>query len=512
MEKRMKAYFSRMLWALLIISLAGVAVLLYLQGRMESYTYEALEEGFAQIAVDGLRERVDNLVIRIDAKNTEIHNGLQQLSDQLAQALAKTTPEALPDKVEEYTGLVRQLPFGSCIQILLVNPDQQQLTLYAGGTPEELPYKAPAALEEKLSDAPVCQQISCGNMTVFLFAEKADLEQVLTDIFFEEFYSVQYDKGDYVWVDQVLNDDGGDDFARRLIYPEQPETEGSYLSTAVKDYRGNSFYQEELDGIREDGEAVFRFFSPDRSLGRNTERIAYAKLYEPLNWIIGSNVYVGGVRELAEQKQAEYQQLAGNMVRTIVIGFVANAAIVLLLVYWNGKRFGKAVDRYIQNETRLDALTGTLTRRNGEAVLNKQFDETGRERASTMILMVDVDNFKRINDTYGHDVGDVVLKRTAEAILTNIREGDCCVRWGGDEFVLLCRHVKSEYSDVIGKKLLASAQEMAFTYGADTFHISISVGGSFLRDTDRNFYDALKRADLGCYQSKQAGKNRWTQV
>lgn len=512
MEKRMKTYFSRMLRAVMIISLVGVAVLLFLQWQMKSYTREALEESFSQIAVDGIRERVDNLVIRIDAKNTEIHSGLQQLCDQLAQTLVGTSPEDLPDKAEEYAELVHQFPSGSCLQILLTNPDQRQLTLYAGGTSEQIPYEDPTELEEKLSGCPVCRQISCGNMTVFLFAEEADLEQILAEVFREELYSLQYDKGNYVWVHQVINYDGGDDFARCLIFPEQPEREGSYLSTGTKDFLGNRFYLEELNGIKENGEAVFRFFSTDRALARNTERIAYAKLCEPLNWIVGSNIYVGGLNNLVEQRQNDYLQLVGNIVHITFTVFVVSAGIILLFMWWNGRHFGKAVDQYIEDETRLDALTGTLTRRNGEGVLNKRFAETIRERATTMIIMVDVDNFKRINDTYGHDVGDVVLKRTAEAILTNIREGDCCVRWGGDEFVLLCRKVSSEHSDAIGKNLLNSAQEMVFTYGADTFHISISVGGSFLRDTDRNFYDALKRADLGCYQSKQAGKNRWTQV
>lgn len=512
MEKRMKTYFSRMLWAVLIISLVGVAVLLFLQWQMKSYTRQALEEGYSKIAADGVRERVDNLVIRIDAKNTEIHSELQQLCDQLAQTLVGTLPEALPDKVEEYAGLARLHPFGSCVQILLVDPDQRQLTLYAGEALEQLPYETPAALEEKLSNNPVFQKVSCGNLTAFLFAEKAGLEQVLTEIIHEEFYDIQYDVGDYVWVHQVVNYDGGDAFARRLIFPEQPEREGSYLSTEVKDFRGDGVYLEELNGIKENGEVTFHLFSPDRTLGRNTERIAYAKLYKPLDWIVGSNIYVGGLKNLVEQRQTEYQRLVRNVVCISIAFFAVSAGIALLLVRWNGKRFGKAVDQYIEDETRLDVLTGTLTRRNGEGVLKKRFEETIRERATTMILMLDVDNFKRINDTYGHDVGDVVLKRTAEAILTNIREGDCCVRWGGDEFVLLCRKVESEHSDEIGRNLLDSAQEMVFTYGADTFHISISVGGSFLRDTDRNFYDALKRADLGCYQSKQAGKNRWTQV
>ncbi|MEZ9367523.1 HD domain-containing phosphohydrolase [Shewanella sp. 10N.286.51.B2] len=106
----------------------------------------------------------------------------------------------------------------------------------------------------------------------------------------------------YVWVNEVINYAGGDDFAIRKVHPSQPETEGQLLSTLSQDIKGNYPFQMELDGINAQGEVYFEYYFKRNTNDEIVKKLAYAKLYKPFDWIIATGVYVDDLEFAVDQE------------------------------------------------------------------------------------------------------------------------------------------------------------------------------------------------------------------
>lgn len=153
-----------------------------------------------------------------------------------------------------------------------------------------------------------------------------------------------------------------------------------------------------------------------------------------------------------------------------------------------------------------DALTGVYNRRRFDEKLAENsllFQRTGRTFA---LLLIDADYFKRVNDTYGHAVGDEVLCQLAALIESNTRATDFVARYGGEEFAVLLPEVeKPDSPDVVAEKIRAAVAAAKFpTVG----HITVSIGVSIAAPSDRDSLGLLKRADMQLYEAKGAGRNR----
>ncbi|WP_269533499.1 EAL domain-containing protein [Chitinimonas sp. BJYL2] len=138
-----------------------------------------------------------------------------------------------------------------------------------------------------------------------------------------------------------------------------------------------------------------------------------------------------------------------------------------------------------------------------------QSDRNGQEGA---LLFVDLDNFKKLNDTRGHDVGDLLLQEVAKRLSAHLREGDTVARLGGDEFVILLEGISddaleaAERVEVVGKKILATLNEPYVLQGS-AHHSTPSVGVCLFRGQAITVEELLKQADLAMYQAKAAGRN-----
>ncbi|WLH87290.1 sensor domain-containing diguanylate cyclase [Pseudomonas sp. FP2338] len=153
-----------------------------------------------------------------------------------------------------------------------------------------------------------------------------------------------------------------------------------------------------------------------------------------------------------------------------------------------------------------DALTGVYNRRRFDEKLAENsllFQRTGRTFA---LLLIDADYFKRVNDTYGHAVGDEVLCQLAALIESNTRATDFVARYGGEEFAVLLPEVEEPDSpEVVAEKIRAAVAAATF---ATVGHVTVSIGVSIAESADRDSSALLKRADMQLYQAKDAGRNR----
>lgn len=154
-----------------------------------------------------------------------------------------------------------------------------------------------------------------------------------------------------------------------------------------------------------------------------------------------------------------------------------------------------------------DQLTGLLNRRAIWPLLNHEFQHAQRSGAPFSLILGDLDLFKKVNDTYGHDAGDLVLQETAKRLEGALRRQDALCRWGGEELLVLLPDTDSNGALEVAEKLRAAMAGSAITAGDDRIHQTISLGVASFQDGDA-IGSVVSRADEALYQAKHKGRNR----
>jgi diguanylate cyclase (GGDEF)-like protein len=153
-----------------------------------------------------------------------------------------------------------------------------------------------------------------------------------------------------------------------------------------------------------------------------------------------------------------------------------------------------------------DFLTGLYNRQKFFDILSTEVKRTRRYKNPLSLIMFDIDFFKKINDNYGHDIGDEVLKLISETVQRLVREQDSVVRWGGEEFIILLPETNINGSETVAKKLNKTIKKIK---EKDLPSITISLGVTTYRDTDDgNINKTLKRVDEALYIAKDTGRDK----
>lgn len=169
-----------------------------------------------------------------------------------------------------------------------------------------------------------------------------------------------------------------------------------------------------------------------------------------------------------------------------------------------------AVQQRLHDAIHMDVLTGVHNRRYLETRLFDEFAYATRHKRLLCLLMLDIDDFKQVNDTHGHLVGDTVLRALAAHLMNEVRAEDVVVRYGGEEFLIVARELAPEQGLEFGERLRSSvhAKPVVLPGGAQ-IPITISVGFANLRvGLDNDPAAIIARADAALYQAKQRGRNR----
>lgn len=156
-----------------------------------------------------------------------------------------------------------------------------------------------------------------------------------------------------------------------------------------------------------------------------------------------------------------------------------------------------------------DSLTGLYNRMAYEDRVEVELSRSRRTKSPLCLAMWDIDYFKKVNDNYGHDVGDRVLKAFSEVIMKRIRKTDMFARIGGEEFLLLMPDTSSDVALILNNELRETFLQCKFSYGDTTFSATSSVGIADFGENDTP-ESVLKKADLALYESKDTGRNRCT--
>ncbi len=166
----------------------------------------------------------------------------------------------------------------------------------------------------------------------------------------------------------------------------------------------------------------------------------------------------------------------------------------------------------INNLAFFDPLTGLPNRRLLMDRLNQALASSARNDRQGALLFIDLDNFKTLNDTLGHDIGDLLLQKAAHRLTACVREGDTVARLGGDEFVVMLEDMNAQtqntaaQTETVGEKILA-ALNLPYQLGTHEYRNSASIGATLFKGHQKSMDELMKQADIAMYQSKKAGRN-----
>ncbi len=177
--------------------------------------------------------------------------------------------------------------------------------------------------------------------------------------------------------------------------------------------------------------------------------------------------------------------------------------------------FNEMIDQLRDSRTkfielaRLDRLTQIPNRMAIETFMDQSFAKAKKEGKHLCVLLFDVDHFKKVNDTYGHDVGDIVLKEISNILSKQFRSTDIFGRYGGEEFIAGLMDTDINTAITIAERSLKIIRETTIKIDdTNTISVTVSIGISEMKVTDLSYHDVIKRSDEAMYESKKSGRNR----
>ncbi|MBN2299091.1 MAG: GGDEF domain-containing protein [Deltaproteobacteria bacterium] len=151
-----------------------------------------------------------------------------------------------------------------------------------------------------------------------------------------------------------------------------------------------------------------------------------------------------------------------------------------------------------------DGLTSLLNYRAFEEMLKAEQDRASRYDTTFSVMMIDIDHFKKVNDTFGHPIGDIVLKTLSDKLTDCVRKSDRVFRYGGEEFAVILPHTGLAKAKKLAERIRCTVEKMSFIAG---LHVTVSIGLSQYNDRLTSL-DLVKQADRGLYLAKNRGRNR----
>lgn len=235
-------------------------------------------------------------------------------------------------------------------------------------------------------------------------------------------------------------------------------------------------------------------------IGRRTRLMIMVAFGIP--WVCGMILYHAiGVPERSTPVEA-------IMFAVIIFG-ISGVAITSGYLQEEADAKRRAAERRLKTLAISDGLTGLLNRAGLTRRLGFQWDRFQRSGHATAVLILDVDHFKSVNDTHGHDVGDAVLSRLGAQVAPCLRRGDALGRWGGEEFLVLLADANPGHVAQVAERLRRAIMNMRVPLPeGEVLTITASFGVSRFCAGDRSYAAAIKRADENLYEAKESGRNR----
>ncbi|RUO30393.1 GGDEF domain-containing protein [Aliidiomarina soli] len=276
----------------------------------------------------------------------------------------------------------------------------------------------------------------------------------------------------------------------------------------------NSF-MENHSGIRVSkarGSNLFELFPelPERWLQRKIDFVFGLKSRAYSTWEQRPHLFdFSSVRPLTGNTTLMYQNLTINP----LLGPDGEVAQVCMLIYdvtdtAMSKLALRSANQALEHLSQTDKLTGLFNRGHWEECLIQEFQRLKRYSGDASLLLFDIDHFKAVNDNYGHDVGDEVLRQMANLIRANLRETDIAGRFGGEEFAILLPNTQAEAAMQLAERLRQKVREYPMQHTQGNFQVTVSLGVADFDSDQTSHQEWLKHADNALYEAKNAGRDQ----
>ena len=192
------------------------------------------------------------------------------------------------------------------------------------------------------------------------------------------------------------------------------------------------------------------------------------------------------------------------------IAFVVYDIQILMASYGVIWIASSRLEHELREQARHDPLTGVFNRMAMEEIAAREISRARRHKTALSVVMTDLDHFKRLNDSEGHQAGDLTLTATAKLMKANLRAQDALARYGGEEFLIILPDTNLESAVKAANKLKSMIETNSIKIGPKTLSITASFGVAVLNGQggESAWKDLVSRADLAMYRAKQKGRNR----
>ena len=188
-------------------------------------------------------------------------------------------------------------------------------------------------------------------------------------------------------------------------------------------------------------------------------------------------------------------------IQIVILIIIIFVSIITALIYRSNIKLN-ALNKELRKLSQTDKLTSLYNRVKLDFILEKEIKFSQRYNSALTLAIVDIDLFKNINDTYGHTIGDIILKEFANILSKNIRETDYVGRWGGEEFLLIFTHTQSQNAQIIAENLRKIIEQYDFSN-----KIKLTASFGIYECKDQNPTKCLSKADKALYEAKNSSRN-----
>ncbi len=277
--------------------------------------------------------------------------------------------------------------------------------------------------------------------------------------------------------------------------------ENEVIGKHASEVLGNNFYNivEKYIDITLSGKSTS--WETHYSGADSAERVLSVKLVPYVDTNGNNNGYLLVVEDITEQKQLQHQlEELNHSLEDKVKKRTRQLENEL------GRR--KVLEKVLRQLADHDPLTGLLNRRSFVARVNDEINRSRRYNNAMSYMIIDIDYFKKINDTYGHLTGDAVLKEFAKKILALLRESDFIGRIGGEEFAVTLPDTNMDSANIMAERIRKNIAESTIQYKNISIDFTVSIGiASFMKNAESS-EEVFSRADAALYQAKNSGRNK----
>ena len=305
--------------------------------------YEKNVEKLYDIVMDSkkenIKEIVDMIIENIQYDESRVVSYAEDLIEKLNDEIDKLSTYEDKLKLIKDIKILNETYLYLKIEVIIWDNDSKEIIYHTNNGLTELKNENELLLYTENYRTFIKKHIEQDKKTIIIGIRNSDIDSLVKITTENKVRKTSLSDKGYVWINEIINYDGGDGYARRLVHPNLIETEGMLLSTNIKDKVGNLPYLEELEKIKENGEAYLEYYFKKKTSDEMALKVSYVKLYEPYNWVIGTGVYLDDLEKYVKENNEDFRmgtqkQIKLTIITSILLFIITGITGLILFNYY----------------------------------------------------------------------------------------------------------------------------------------------------------------------------------